>query len=83
MVGIDEVARHAGVSTATVSRALSGNGHVSPATRLKVEAAADELGYVVSSTASSLASGRMKNIGVVVPFLDHWFFSSVVAGPAA
>ncbi len=80
MVGIDEVARHAGVSTATVSRALSGNGHVSPATRLKVEAAADELGYVVSSTASSLASGRMKNIGVVVPFLDRWFFSSVVEG---
>ena len=80
MVGIDEVARHAGVSTATVSRALSGNGHVSPATRLKVEASAEELGYVVSSTASSLASGRMKNIGVVVPFLDRWFFSSVVEG---
>ncbi|TFC77428.1 LacI family transcriptional regulator [Cryobacterium cheniae] len=80
MVGIDDVARHAGVSTATVSRALSGNGHVSPATRLKVEASAGELGYVVSSTASSLASGRMKNIGVVVPFLDRWFFSSVVEG---
>ncbi|TFC96028.1 MULTISPECIES: LacI family DNA-binding transcriptional regulator [Cryobacterium] len=80
MVGIDEVARHAGVSTATVSRALSGNGPVSPATRLKVEASAGELGYVVSSTASSLASGRMKNIGVVVPFLDRWFFSSVVEG---
>jgi len=80
MVGIDEVARHAGVSTATVSRALSGNAHVSPATRLKVEQAAGELGYVVSSTASSLASGRMKNIGVVVPFLSRWFFSSVVEG---
>jgi len=80
MVGIDEVARRAGVSTATVSRALSGNGHVSPSTRLKVKAAALELGYVVSSNASSLASGRMKNIGVVVPFLNRWFFSSVVEG---
>jgi LacI family repressor for deo operon, udp, cdd, tsx, nupC, and nupG len=80
MVGIDEVARRAGVSTATVSRALSGNGHVSPTTKLKVEAAAGELGYVVSSNASSLASGRMKNIGVVVPFLNRWFFSSVVEG---
>jgi LacI family repressor for deo operon, udp, cdd, tsx, nupC, and nupG len=80
MVGIDEVARRAGVSTATVSRALSGNGHVSPATRLKVKAAALEMGYVVSSNASSLASGRMKNIGVVVPFLNRWFFSSVVEG---
>jgi LacI family repressor for deo operon, udp, cdd, tsx, nupC, and nupG len=80
MVGIDEVARRAGVSTATVSRALSGNGHVSPATRLKVKAAALEMGYVVSSNASSLASGRTKNIGVVVPFLNRWFFSSVVEG---
>jgi DNA-binding LacI/PurR family transcriptional regulator len=80
MVGIDEVARRAGVSTATVSRALSGNGHVSPATRLKVKAAALDMGYVVSSNASSLASGRMKNIGVVVPFLNRWFFSSVVEG---
>jgi LacI family repressor for deo operon, udp, cdd, tsx, nupC, and nupG len=80
MVGIDEVARRAGVSTATVSRALSGNGHVSPATRLKVKAAALEMGYVVSSNASSLASGRTKNIGVVVPILNRWFFSSVVEG---
>ncbi|GAA3883930.1 LacI family DNA-binding transcriptional regulator [Leifsonia kafniensis] len=80
MIGIAEVARYAGVSTATVSRALSGNGHVSPATKLKVETAARELGYVVSSTASSLASGRMKNIGVVVPFLNRWFFTSVVEG---
>lgn len=80
MVGIDDVARRAGVSTATVSRALSGNGHVSPATKLKVKAAALELGYVVSSNASGVASGRMKNIGVVVPYLNRWFFSSVVEG---
>lgn len=80
MVGIADVARHAGVSTATVSRALSGGLHVSPVTRLRVEAAASHLGYVVSSNASSLASGRMKNIGVVVPFLNRWFFASVVEG---
>lgn len=80
MVGIDEVARLAGVSAATVSRALSGNGPVSPDTRARVESAADELHYVVSSNASSLASGRTKNIGVVVPHLNRWFFSSVVEG---
>ena len=80
MLGIADVARHAGVSTATVSRALSGGFHVSPATRLRVEASAAQLGYVVSSNASSLASGRMKNIGVVVPFLNRWFFASVVEG---
>ncbi|GAA1920818.1 LacI family DNA-binding transcriptional regulator [Microbacterium aoyamense] len=83
MVSIDEVARHAGVSTATVSRALSGRGHVSDATRARVEASAKSLGYVVSSSASSLASGRTRNIGVLVPFLDRWFFSTVLSGIAS
>lgn len=80
MVSIDEVARLAGVSTATVSRALSGRGHVSEQSRERVRIAADSLGYVVSSRASSLASGRTKNVGVVVPFLDRWFFSTVLSG---
>jgi DNA-binding LacI/PurR family transcriptional regulator len=83
VVSIDEVARHAGVSTATVSRALSGRGHVSDATRARVEAAAKSLGYVVSASASSLASGRTRNIGVLVPFLDRWFFSTVLSGIAS
>ncbi|RFA12650.1 LacI family transcriptional regulator [Subtercola boreus] len=80
MPGIDAVAALAGVSTATVSRALSGNGHVSPSTRVRVHEAASSLGYVVSSPASSLASGRTKNVGVVVPFISRWFYSSVLEG---
>ncbi|WP_350347943.1 LacI family DNA-binding transcriptional regulator [Agromyces sp. G08B096] len=80
MAGIEEVAKLAGVSTATVSRALSGRGHVSPTSKAKVEEAAARLGYVVSSNASSLASGRTRNIGVVIPFLNRWFFSSVLEG---
>lgn len=80
MTSIDEVAKLAGVSTATVSRALSGRGHVSEASRERVRRAADSLGYVVSSRASSLASGRTRNVGVVVPFLDRWFFSAVLSG---
>ena len=80
MAGIDDVARAAGVSTATVSRALSGRGPVSTATRDRVLAAADRLGYVVSAAASSLATGRTRAVGVVVPFLDRWFFSTVLAG---
>ena len=83
MVSIDEVARLAGVSTATVSRALSGRGQVSDASRQRVEAAAKSLGYVVSSRASSLASGRTNNVGVIVPFLDRWFFSTVLSGVSA
>ncbi|WP_396642601.1 LacI family DNA-binding transcriptional regulator [Microbacterium sp.] len=82
MVGIDEVARAAGVSTATVSRALSGRGRVSSATRMRVEQAADRLGYVVQASASSLASGRTRSIGVLLPLLDPWFFSTVLGGIA-
>jgi DNA-binding LacI/PurR family transcriptional regulator len=80
VVSIDDVAGAAGVSTATVSRALSGRGHVSAATRERVVATARSLGYVVSSSASSLASGRTRNVGVIVPFLDRWFFSTVLSG---
>ena len=80
MPGINEVAQLAGVSTATVSRALSGNGHVSEATRQRVHAAALELGYVVSSNASGLATGRTKNVGVVIPFLNRWYYGAVLEG---
>ena len=80
MPGIDEVAAHARVSTATVSRALSGKGHVSESTRQRVLDSAAALGYVVSSNASSLATGRTKNVGVVIPFLSRWFYCSVLEG---
>lgn len=83
MTSIDEVAKLAGVSTATVSRALSGRGHVSPTSRERVRVAAETLGYVVSSRASSLASGRTQNVGVIVPFLDRWFFSTVLSGASS
>lgn len=79
MADIGDVARHAGVSIATVSRALNGKS-ASPQTRQRVLAAAKELGYVVSSSASSLASGRTRNIGFMVPFIDRWFFTSVLTG---
>ncbi|WP_110589485.1 LacI family DNA-binding transcriptional regulator [Microbacterium suaedae] len=79
-MNIAEVARAAGVSNATVSRALSGRGSVSPATRERVIEAASELGYVVSQAASTLASGRNRNVGLVLPFLDKWFFTQVLAG---
>ena len=80
MTGIHEVAERAGVSAATVSRALSGRGSVSAATKQRVIAAADELGYVVSSSASGLATGRTRNVGLVIPFLNRWFYSSVIEG---
>jgi LacI family repressor for deo operon, udp, cdd, tsx, nupC, and nupG len=80
VTSIHDVARAAGVSPATVSRALRGMDRVSPQTRSKVLAAAQELSYVASPSATSLVSGKTSVVGVVVPFLNRWFFSSVLDG---
>ena len=76
---IVDVARAAGVSVATVSRALRGLDRVSPDTREKVRRVADELHYVASPTATSLASGRTRIVGVVVPFVSRWYFAAMVS----
>lgn len=77
---IEDVARVAGVSTATVSRALRGLSSVTPETREKVSQAAASLDYVVSPTASRLASGKTSTIGVIAPFIDRWYFAKLVSG---
>ena len=77
---IADVARRAGVSTATVSRALRGLPNVAEDTRVRVMAAAAELDYVITPSASRLASGQTHSIGVVVPFLGRWFFGQVLSG---
>jgi LacI family repressor for deo operon, udp, cdd, tsx, nupC, and nupG len=76
---IEDVAREAGVSTATVSRALRGLPNVSAATRLTVSRVANELGYVVSRSASRLATGRTLAVAVIAPFMDRWFFGQAIA----
>ena len=80
MAGIAEVARTAGVSKSTASRALTGSGYVSEQTRLRVLDAARRLDYVASTSAVSLATGRTKNIGVVMPYVTRWFFAEVLEG---
>ncbi len=80
MSAIADVARLAGVSKSTASRALTGNGYVSVAARARVEVAAAEMGYVPSGIASSLATGLTRNVGVVIPYLNRWFFAEVLEG---
>jgi DNA-binding LacI/PurR family transcriptional regulator len=80
LTSIDDVARASGVSTATVSRALRGLPNVSPATRETVLATAEQLGYVASSSASGLATGRNLAMGVVVPNVSRWFYTTVLEG---
>jgi len=80
VTSIKDVARTVGVSTATVSRALRGLPRVSDETRVRVLQAAAELDYVASPSAAGLASGQTRALGVIVPFVTRWFYSSVVQG---
>ncbi len=76
-----DVAARAGVSVATVSRALRDSPLVSKATKDKVLAAADELDFAVSRAASSLATGRVGRVAVLVSGrLQSWFNGTVLDG---
>lgn len=80
MTGIDDVAGSLGVSTATVSRALRGLSGVSKITRQRVLERAEQLGYVPSSSAAGLASGKTMAMGVLVPLIERWYFSAAMEG---
>ena len=79
-ITIKDVADAAGVSTATVSRALRGLPNVDAATRERIQRVAAELDYVISPSASRLASGRTGSVAVITPYIARWFFSTVLSG---
>lgn len=77
---ISDVAAHCGVATSTVSRALSRPERVSEATRLRVLAVANELGYHPNPRARSLLSGRTHTIALLVPDITNPFYFGVIRG---
>ena len=79
-VTIKDVAHRAGCGVATVSRVLNGTGSASAATRKKVLAAAESLGFQFSETARSLKSNTTRTIGCVVPSLANPVFAEAVQG---
>ena len=64
-VTISEVAALAGVSIGTASKALNGRGSLRPETRLRVQQAAEQLGFVANAAARSLLSGRTYTVGMI------------------
>ncbi len=78
MASIREVAQEAGVGVGTVSRALNGSGYVSPETRKKIEKAAKKLKYTPNELARNLYHNKTGIVGVIVPDLEHPFFSALV-----
>jgi LacI family transcriptional regulator len=75
---IRDVARRAGVSTATVSRVISGAATARPRTRARVVAAAEELGYRPSAIARSLKLRTTRTIGLLVTDIENPYFPEIV-----
>ncbi|HEY6919243.1 MAG TPA: LacI family DNA-binding transcriptional regulator [Tabrizicola sp.] len=75
-----DVARAAGVSPMTVSRAFKADTSVTQATRDAIRKAADELGYVFDSTASSLRSQRTDFVAVTIPSINNANFAETLRG---
>ena len=81
MSGIVEIAKKAGVSPATVSRALRGMHHVNERTRKKIIEAAQLLDYPIRpDLLPPSATTRTNTIGVMAPFISRWYFSQAIAG---
>lgn len=74
-----DVARAAGVSIATVSRVLNNAPGVGAATRERVRREAERLAYVVSPEASGLSRRTTGRVGIVVPYIATWFYSSMLS----
>lgn len=80
-VTIEDVAKEAGVSIATVSRFMNGRpGAMSEATRARIREVVDRLGYVPNSAARTLKTGRSRLIGIVLTEIAHIYWSAMLAG---
>ena len=80
MASIQDVARIAGVSVATVSRVLNNHPYVKKEKVEAVEKAIAETGYIQNINAINLKKGKTNLVGVVLPIVDHPYFSQLIQG---
>lgn len=79
-VTIKDIARELNISVSTVSRALRDTYDVSLETKFKVLEKAAELKYKPNLNARGLSQGRTHNIGIILPFITNYYFSTVITG---
>jgi LacI family transcriptional regulator len=79
-ITLADVAREAGTSASTASRALSGRGYVAPEVRRRLLTVADRLGYVPNLSARTLKQRTSRVVGVVVSDLSNQFYAALAAG---
>ena len=77
-VTISDVARLAGVSTATVSHTINNTRYVSGDTKERVYQAIEQLGYTPDASARSFRTGKKKTIGFIVPDISNKFFGTII-----
>ncbi len=78
-VTIKDIARELGISPSTVSRALKDHPDISVETKKAVNELADKLNYQPNIVALSLRQKKTNTIGVIIPELVHFFFSTVIS----
>jgi LacI family transcriptional regulator len=79
-VTIKDIARELGISPSTVSRALKDHPDISPDTKKAVNELAEKLNYQPNIVALSLRQSKTNTIGVIIPEIVHFFFSTVISG---
>lgn len=77
---IKDIAEILNISVSTVSRALRDTYDVNEETKRKVLEVANQLKYKPNFNAAALASGSTRNIGVIIPFITNYYFSTVISG---
>lgn len=79
-ITIKDIARELGISPSTVSRALKDHPDISKDTKIAVNALAEKLNYQPNIVALNLRTRKTNTIGVIIPELVHFFFSTVISG---
>lgn len=79
-ITIKDIAKALGISPSTVSRALKDHPDISSKTRKAVKELAEQMNYEPNAIALSLRNKSSKTIGVIIPEIAHYFFSSVISG---
>ncbi|MBM7712899.1 LacI family DNA-binding transcriptional regulator [Enterococcus xiangfangensis] len=80
MANIRDIAKITGYSVSTISRVINNHPYVDESKRAKVLEVMKELNYVPNRSAQNLSYGKTKNIGVVLPFIDHAYYDQMLSG---
>ena len=80
MANIRDIAKITGYSVSTISRVINNHPYVDDKKRAKVLEVMAELNYVPNRSAQNLSYGRTKNIGVILPFVNHDYYDQMLSG---